>query len=169
MATVYHQVMTLRNLDRHDAVLTVSTRGTPNGVVALELKVTCPANHPTGITTALLRLITASDLHSTTKKPAVDMKSFLRSQTTTPSWKARQAPQGDLKLLSAVAGLYLAALREGLPPTKAIQLWSGRHGRPHPVGCGRPGMLDSSGSPRSRGGRGTTGGEETARQPIDRR
>ena len=125
MYTVYHEEVPMRNLDRYDAVLTVSTRGTPNGVVALELKVTCPANHPTGITTALLRLITASDLHGTTKKSPVDMKSFLRSQTTKPSWKARQAPQGDLKLLSAVAGLYLAALREGLPPTKAIQLWAG--------------------------------------------
>ena len=117
--------MASRKLDRHDAVLTVSTRGTPNGVIAIELKVTCPPNHPTGVTTALLRLITAADLHGTTKKPPVDMKSFLRSQTTKPSWQARQGPQSDLKLLSAVAELYVAALREGLPPTKAVQLWSG--------------------------------------------
>lgn len=117
--------MASRKLDRHDAVLTISTRGTPNGVIAIELKVTCPPNHPTGVTTALLRLITAADLHGTTKKPPVDMKSFLRSQTTRPSWQARQGPQSDLKLLSAVAELYVAALREGLPPTKAVQLWSG--------------------------------------------
>jgi len=125
MLIVYHKVMTSRKLDRYDAVLTVSTRGTPNGVIAIELKVTCPPNHPTGVTTALLRLISAADLHGTTKKPPVDMKSFLRSQTTKPSWQARQGLQSDLKLLSAVAELYLAALREGLPPTKAIQLWSG--------------------------------------------
>jgi hypothetical protein len=117
--------MASRKLDHHDAVLTVSTRGTPNGVIAIELKVTCPPNHPTGVTTALLRLITAADLHGTTKKPPVDIESFLRSQTTKPSWQARQRLQSDEKLLSAVAELYLAALREGLPPTKAVQQWSG--------------------------------------------
>jgi hypothetical protein len=117
--------VTSRNLDRHDAVLTVSTRGTPNGVIALELKVTCPPNHPTGVTTALLRLVTAADLHGTAKKPVVEMESFLRRQAPKPSWHARQGLQGDEKLLLAVAGLYLAALRAGLPPTKAIQLWSG--------------------------------------------
>lgn len=117
--------MTSRKLDRHDALLIVSTRDTPNGVIAIELKVTCPSNHPTGVTTALLRLITAADLHGTAKKPISDMKSFLRSQRRKSEWETRKGTQGDLELLSGVVELYLAALREGLPPTKAVQLWSG--------------------------------------------
>jgi hypothetical protein len=123
--TVYHKYMTSRNLDRHDAILRVKTTSSRNGVVAIELKVVCPPGHPTGITTAMLRLITADDLDGGRKPSKGSLKRLVRDQSTPSGWEPRQLPAGDAKHLQAVAQLYLAALKKGVHPTKTIQEWAG--------------------------------------------
>ncbi len=125
MARVYHEYMTSRNLDRHDAILRVKTTSSRNGVVAIELKVVCPPGHPTGITTAMLRLITAEDLDGGKKPSKGSLKRLVREEASPSSWGPRQLPVGDAKHLQAVAELYLAALKQGIHPTKAIQEWAG--------------------------------------------
>jgi hypothetical protein len=128
---VYHKFMSFpaRRLDDHGATFDVVTTHTTQGSICLELKINCPPDHPTGITTALIRNITASDLQRTgrpTQHVAVD--SFL-STLSSPKWsKGSRNTLSDADLRT-LAMLYERALRDGAPPTKTIQEW---------MGCSKP-------------------------------
>lgn len=112
-------------IDKFGADLIVELDNGSNGLVALEVKLVCPPSHPTGITTSMLRAITAGDLDgiAQTKTGAKTGKPFR------PAGKLSWTPgsrhpldKGDLEL---VARIYVDALKAGLPPTKTIQEWAG--------------------------------------------
>jgi hypothetical protein len=128
---VYHNVMSTpaRLIDEHGATLEVVTTRTPQGNICLELKIVCPKDHPTGVTTALLRNLTASDLQRKgrpTQHVAID--NFL-STLNSPKWSKGSRNTLSDKDLCTLAALYERSLREGAPPTKTIQEW---------MGCSKP-------------------------------
>jgi len=128
---VYHNDMTTppRLIDEHGATLEVVTARTTRGNICLELKIVCPKDHPTGITTALLRNLTASDLQRKgrpTQHVAID--NFL-STLNSPKWSKGSRNTLSDKDLRTLAALYERSLREGAPPTKTIQEW---------MGCSKP-------------------------------
>lgn len=118
-----------RPLDEHGATFDVVTTHTTQGSICLELKIKCPADHPTGITTALIRNITAKDLQRKGRPTQhVAVESFL-STLTPPKWtKGSRNTLRDADLRT-IADLYERALREGAPPTKTIHEW---------MGCSKP-------------------------------
>jgi hypothetical protein len=128
---VYHKGMSFspQRLDDHGATFVVVTTQTTQGSICLELKINCPADHPTGITTALIRNITAKDLQRKGRPtPHVAVESFL-STLTPPKWtKGSRNTLSDADLRT-LAMLYERALRDGAPPTKTIQEW---------MGCSKP-------------------------------
>jgi hypothetical protein len=118
-----------RPLDEFGATFQVVTTPTAQGNICLELKVVCPQDHPTGITTALIRSITATDLQRKgrpTQHVAID--EYL-STLTSPKWSKGSRNSLNDNDLRTLATLYEFALREGAPPTKTIQEW---------MGCSKP-------------------------------
>ena len=112
-------------IDKFGADLIVNLENGANGVIALEVKLVCPPSHPTGITTSMLRAITAGDLDGITGTNTAAKKSMPFRPTGELSWApgTRQTlDKGDLEL---VARIYVEALKAGLPPTKTIQEWAG--------------------------------------------
>lgn len=111
-------------IDKYGADLLVELEDGSNGVVALEIKIVCPPSHPTGITTSMLRAITAGDLDGVTTSP----KPKALSRGFTPkgelAWKPGSRTPLDKSQLELVARVYIDALKAGLPPTKTIQEWA---------------------------------------------
>jgi hypothetical protein len=118
-----------RPLDEHGATFDVVTTHTTQGSICLQLKINCPPDHPTGITTALIRNITATDLQRKGRPTQhVAIESFV-STLNPPKWsKGSRNTLGD-RDLRILAELYERALRDGAPPTKTIQEW---------MGCSKP-------------------------------
>lgn len=129
--TVYHCFVTrsTRKLDKHGATLDIVIEDTPTGVMCIELKIVCPPDHPTGVTTALIRRINAVDLHRTTRTTQHVHLDAFKATLQPPQWvkgTRNNLSKNDLKTLAV---LYERALRDGAPPTKTIQEW---------MGCSKP-------------------------------
>ena len=123
--------MAKRNLPLDDdgATLDLIVKDTPNGPFVAEFKITCPPGHPTGVTTAMLRGITAPDLSRTQDPSRRTQLEIYLSNIPPAKWKTgtRNTLSGDqLKLL---AKIYEEALKAGAAPTKTVQEW---------LGCSRP-------------------------------
>lgn len=124
VSPVYHASMMRRNLDPA-TTLDIVTHDTANGRIVIELKITCTAAHPTGVTTKLLRSITAEHLRRTTQPSNKQLDHFLSANFPTSTWKQGKRNATNKQFLRDVADIYNKALRASLPPTKAIQRWSG--------------------------------------------
>jgi hypothetical protein len=125
MSVVYHKGMIFHKpIDKYGADLIVELENGSNGVVALEVKLICPPSHPTGITTSMLRAITASDLDGITAslKPKALTRGFTPKGEL--SWRPGSRTPLDKVQLELVARTYIDALKAGLPPTKTIQQWA---------------------------------------------
>jgi len=115
-----------KQLDEHGAMVHVTTSQTPNGRIAIEVKVTCTSTHPTGITTAMLRDITASDLRGTAGVKPTDADIYVAQHVPQSSvWSKGSRQLLDKGQLKLVAQIYATALRDGMAPTKVIQTWAG--------------------------------------------
>jgi len=127
VARVYHTVMAYnKQLDDHGARVHVISRQTPNGTIAIEVKVTCSSTHPTGITTAMLRDITAFDLRWTAGVKPTDADFYIAQHVPQSSvWTKGSRQLLDKEQLKLVAQIYATALRDGMAPTKVIQTWAG--------------------------------------------
>jgi hypothetical protein len=123
--------VTRRNLplDLDGAKLDFVLTDTPNGPRVFELKITCPTNHPTGVTTAMLRAISATDLdRAPTKNRRTQLERYLAS-VPSAKWVPNQRGSLDDQQLKLLADIYQHALKLGVPPTKTIEEW---------LGCSRP-------------------------------
>ena len=111
-------------------MLHTQTCKTPNGEIAIELKITCTKQHPTGITTSMLRAITASNIRYRVGSKPSDADFYIKLHVPeAPVWK-----KGGRKLLTndqleVVAEIYIKALADNMAPTKVIQTW-GKTSRP---------------------------------------
>jgi len=113
------------HLTKFDATLDMVISDTPNGPIVMELKIICPTHHPTGVTTAMLRSITASDLQRRQSKTDLDQLALYIGQLIPPKWTKGSRNTLSGKDLSQLASLYESALQAGAPPTKTIQEWLG--------------------------------------------
>ena len=120
---VYHSGMTLRKtVSRDGADFFIDTVDGPNGSITIELKIVCSAQHPTGITTSMLRSITSRDLR-TPKEPK--RKSGHDQASSKPlSWQPGSRTILNNDELRLVANVYISALQSGDAPTKAVQEWA---------------------------------------------
>jgi hypothetical protein len=108
--------MTLRKSKSHDgADFYIDTMEGPNGVITIELKIVCSAQHPTGITTSMLRSITSQDLRGPKQQKPVSKPL---------SWQPGSRTILSNEELKLVANVYINALQAGDAPTKAVQEWA---------------------------------------------
>ena len=123
MCLVYHSVMTLRKSKSHDgADFYIDTMEGPNGVITIELKIVCSAQHPTGITTSMLRSITSQDLRG--PKEPKRKSDHVRTSSKPLSWQPGSRTILSNEELKLVANVYINALQAGDAPTKAVQEWA---------------------------------------------
>lgn len=123
--------MAKRNLplDADGAVLDIVVNDTPDGPFVLELTIVCPPGHPTGVTTAMLRGITATDLARVpVRSRQSQLDTYLASLPPT-KWQAGSRNSLGADQLKILATIYERALKAGAGPTKTIQEW---------LGCSRP-------------------------------
>jgi len=115
--------MTLRKSKSHDgADFYIDTMEGPNGVITIELKIVCFAQHPTGITTSMLRSITSQDLRG--PKQPKPKSNHARAVSKPLSWQPGSRTILSHEELKLVANVYINALQAGNAPTKAVQEWA---------------------------------------------
>jgi CRP-like cAMP-binding protein len=112
-------------LTKIDATLDMVISDTPNGSIVVELKIICPPGHPTGVTTAMLRSITASDLQRQQSETDLDQLALYIGELRPPQWAKGSRNSLSAKDLTQLASLYEYALQVGAHPTKTIQEWLG--------------------------------------------
>ena len=123
--------MVRRNLPLDDdgAALSLVVHTTANGPQVTELKITCPSGHPTGVTTAMLRGITASDLARAPSASRQDQLEAYLASLPPAKWQPGSRNNLAKDQLKILAEIYSQALSAGAGPTKTIQEW---------LGCSRP-------------------------------
>jgi hypothetical protein len=117
------------SLDNDGAKMDFVVKNTPNGSRVVELKIICPSRHPTGVTTAMLRGITAGDLARTPTPSQQDELQRYVSALPTSKWVEGSRNSLSTEELKLLAVIYVEVLRLGGAPTKTIQDW---------LGCSRP-------------------------------
>lgn len=116
----------LRNLDDHGAELHATRTSTPNGTITIELKIRCRGDHPTGVTTAMVRSITNADLTGVTARQKDQLFDvIIPNDPPSPKWNSTRRHTPTTGELERVARLYIRALEANLPPTKTVQTWLG--------------------------------------------
>ncbi len=98
---------------------------TPDGPRVFDFKITCPPTHPTGVTTAMLRAISAGDLLRTPMRSGKTQLERYVASLPPSRWNANQRGSLGKDQLKTLADIYQFALKLGLPPTKAIEEWLG--------------------------------------------
>lgn len=124
VSTVYHYWVAPRNLDP-ETFFDIVMRDTPNGRIVVAFKITCSDQHSTGITTKMLRRITAADLRRAAQPTDKQLDHFLDTKFPASTWHQGSRNFTNKQFLRDVAEIYVQALKTSLPPTKAIQRWSG--------------------------------------------
>lgn len=110
-------------LDKFGAFLAIRRHTTASGPRTHELTITCPMDHPTGVTTTMIQSITARLLKGDSG-PQVTLEEFVAGLPRTKWSRGRKNPMTDA-LIADVASTYLKALEAQQPALKAVTAWLG--------------------------------------------
>jgi len=110
-------------LDKFGAELAIRRQKTATGPRAFEIFISCPLDHPTGITTTMIQSITAQLLKGDTG-PQVSLEDFVAGLPQTKWSPGRKNPMTDA-LLAEVASTYMKALEAQQPALKTVAAWLG--------------------------------------------
>lgn len=117
------------SLDNNGMLVKFTTETTPDGPRVSDITFICPEDHPTGVTTAVVRSITARILGRVPLEDAISEINNFISSLPSCEWKKNARNSLSLEQYKILAAIYKESLRLGIPPTKTVNDW---------VGCSRP-------------------------------
>ena len=114
----------VHQLDEHGANVEILRRRTPAGLRADQVVVSCPTDHPTGVTVTMLQAISAVMLRGDTNATE-SFDSFVAGLRSTSQWIPGKRNRTSDKLLHELAAVYNKALVAQHPPLQVVARWLG--------------------------------------------